>query len=61
MKTNPSRLFAALVWFLLASSAFGGQWIDRYWPLNDGDHKTFIYDGTNELTLDLNDHGGGAW
>jgi len=61
MKSNPIRFFAAFICLLLASSAFGGQWLDRYWPLSGNDHKTFTYDGTNELTLDLHDHGGGAW
>src|SRR5206468_7328455 len=61
MKTNPIRLLAALIWLLLAFPAVAGQWLDLYWPLNDGDYKTFIYDGTNELTLRAHNFGGGKW
>jgi len=61
MKINPIPQFTAVSWLLFASSALGGQWLDLYWPLNDGDHKTFIYEATKELTLDVNDFGGGEW
>jgi hypothetical protein len=61
MKTNPIRLLTAFSWLLFGAAAFGGQWLDLYWPLNDGDNKTFIYDRTNELSLVVHDYGGGEW
>ncbi|SPE54991.1 hypothetical protein SBV1_2010024 [Verrucomicrobia bacterium] len=42
-------------------SAPGGQFLNSYWPLNDGDQKTFVYDGTQSLTMSVSDMGGGAF
>ncbi len=48
-----------LQWF--ASIAMAGAWLDSYWPLNDGDTKTFVYSGSNQLTMDTADEGGGEY
>jgi len=58
MKIRVLSIATALSSILLASSALGGTWVDRYWPLNGGDHQTLIYDISKELTLYVSDQGG---
>src|SRR5215510_13749960 len=47
------RSLALVALVTLNGSAFGGVWLDRYFPLCDGDQTTFIYDTTNVLTLSI--------
>jgi len=48
--------------FLLTGAlATAGSWVDSYYPLNNGDTKTFVYGGSKHLTLDTADDGGGEY
>ena len=60
MKTHVAALtlFSLL---LMGGPANADEWIDRYWPLNSGDTKTFIYNGTDILTIDVFYDGGGLY
>src|SRR3989442_10670637 len=58
MKIKVLSISITLVSILLDSSALGGTWVDRYWPLNGGDQQTLIYDISKELTLHVSDQGG---
>src|SRR5208283_804724 len=49
------------IFLLTGGLATAGSWVDSYWPLNDGDTKTFVYNVTNQLTMNTVDDGGGEY
>ncbi len=51
----------ALISFVLFNSqVLAGCWLNTYWPLNDGDNKTFAY-SDGELYLSVADYGYGLY
>jgi hypothetical protein len=60
MKTHIASL--SFAFFLLTGGLVtAGSCIDSYWPLNDEDTKTCVYGGTNQLTMNTADNGGGEY
>lgn len=51
MNTNSHKTTALLALTLLSASVFGGEWTDRYWPMECCDQKSFIYEQTKVMTI----------
>lgn len=56
---NYLSLFAAASLALSTLSTFGGGFLDIYFPLNDGDQKTFVYDTSLPMTMSVDAFGYG--
>jgi len=62
MKTS-GRIFFSLCLvgvLILPATAQGGCWLDTYWPLNEGDFKTFSYGGKS-LTISVSSDWSGGY
>ena len=43
--------------FLFATAGLAGTWVDRYWPVNNGDYKMFTYGSGKQLTINTYAYG----
>ena len=58
---NITRTVTISGFILAATAAISGPVTDSYWPLHNGDYKTFVYQKTKELTLDVASAGGNQY